>query len=135
MAFPAFDRDDNPEPVRRESASEKSPSVPGTDDNEPSLLDTVLHRTLEDAKSQAPFGATDVEPFLTVARRYRERRFELEPVAVALVETALQQHFQLDAGLPDDWERMTFSIAETLFDDPTANERLEAFWSSLLAML
>jgi hypothetical protein len=74
---------------------------------------------------------SDVQPLAEVARRLAGQPFELEPVAIELVQAMLAVQFE-KAGLPATTLRaMAQQIATTLYEDPTSRERLEALWLAL----
>lgn len=98
------------------------------------LLEEVLRQTsamMEDASESTD---EDLGALLVVARRHVGRVLTLEPVLIELVEAMLRHQFE--AHLPtEDWEPMARQIAETLYEDPAAQERLQRLWSRLLAVV
>ena len=72
----------------------------------------------------------DPEVLRSVAREYRARPFELEPVLVELVHAGLCKQF--GSGIDTD-RRMSRQIAESLYEDDAARERLTHLWARLTA--
>jgi hypothetical protein len=74
----------------------------------------------------------DPEVLREVARRYRDRPFELEPVLIELVHASLESQNKLlgQADADRHWSRQ---IADLLFEDPAAHERLKLLWARLTA--
>lgn len=133
MPGPEFQSDGQPDAGQYEPEVDKPLASSGSSGIDSSLLEEVLRRTLEAAESLDAFEASDLKPLLEVAERHRGRPLELEPVAVDLVDAALRDYFRQGPGGMDEWRQISRRVAETLFEDPTARERLEAFWNRLLA--
>jgi hypothetical protein len=93
------------------------------------MMEEVLKRTLrESANSLDP---TERDALLTVVRRHRGEPFEIDPVAVDLVEVLLRCEFKNPISSAEVWRRMCYEVAKTLFDDPVARQRMQGIWTAL----
>ena len=93
------------------------------------MMEEVLKRTLsESANSLDP---AEREALRTVVLRHRDEAFEIDPVAVDLVEVLLKLEFKNSISSPEVWRRMCYEVAKTLFDDPVARQRMQSIWTAL----
>lgn len=121
--------DSRPEPQGKPSTEEPAA--------EPAVGSHMLDQILELAAGGSPKAGfvepDDVTALREVARSLAGQPFALEPVVVELIQAVLQLQFQ-KAGIPSATVRaMALQIATTLYDDPSARERLEALWAGLSA--
>lgn len=108
---------------------EKEAPSPSPGDSAPrKFLQEVLRETAASIGTSVGELA-DPEVLREVAQRYRGYPFELEPVLVEMVHAALENQFQKTIG--DRF--MSRQIAESLFEDPAAHERLKQLWARLTA--
>lgn len=120
----------NSEPSGKGFVEREQPPAPARGDSAPrKLLQEVLRETAASMGMSAG-DLADPEVLREVARRYRDRPFELEPVLVELVHAALENQF--GSALDSD-RHMSHQIAESLYEDPAAHERLKALWGRLTA--
>lgn len=131
MSSPGFEQDNGPAPEELPPVSDEQTIE--SDPADQALLDEVLQRTQAAGDSSASSFAANLGPLLQVALRHRGKSFDLEPVAIDLVQAALEDQFRRLSQPPDCWRRMAERIARTLFEDPVAHDRLERFWNSLSA--
>jgi hypothetical protein len=93
------------------------------------MMEEVLKRTLsESANSLEP---AERDALLQVVRRHRGEPFEIDPVAVDLVEVLLKCEFKNPVTSAETWRRMCYEVAKTLFDDPRARQRMQVIWTAL----
>jgi hypothetical protein len=93
------------------------------------MMEEVLKRTLSESASS--LDATERDALLTVVRRHRGEAFDVDPVAVDLVEVLLRCEFKNPVCSTELWRRMCYEIAKTLFDDPVARQRMQGIWTAL----
>jgi hypothetical protein len=93
------------------------------------MMEQVLLRTLTD--SATSLDPVERDALLTVVRRHQNEAFEIDPVAVDLVEALLRCEFKNPITSPEGWRRMCYDVAKTLFDDPVARQRMQAIWTAL----
>ena len=112
------EREQTPAPARGDSAPRK-------------LLQEVLQKT---ASSMNPSDGEPADPEVLreVARRHRDRPFELEPVLIELVHASLKSQNPLFGAADSDWH-LSRQLAESLFEDPAAHERMKLLWERLRA--
>jgi hypothetical protein len=119
-----------------------APSSNSSPDSQPrpSRGDSVSRRVLEDVLKQTaslysfepPTDPGDLVVLKDVARRHPRAPFALDPVVVQLVRALLGRQL---AGLwtsEDHLNAVSAQIAETLFENPETNERLEKLWTRLI---
>lgn len=111
------EREQTPAPARGDSAPRK-------------LLQEVLQKTV--AMNLSVGEGVDPEMLREVARRYPDRPFELDPVLIELVHAILEKQNKLLGTADSDWH-MSRHIADLLFEDPAAHERLKLLWERLRA--
>jgi hypothetical protein len=129
MASQGFGSDGGSAREELRPASDKP--KPDAGSNDPSLLDAVLQRTQAAEDSTASTFENNMGPLLQVLLRHRGAAFTLEPVAVDLVQAALEDHFRELKTPQEYWHRIAREVARTLFEDPVAHDRLERFWIGL----
>jgi hypothetical protein len=93
------------------------------------MMEEVLKRTLSESANSIDPAERDA--LLTVVRRHRGEAFEIDPVAVDLVEALLRFEFKNPISSAEVWRRMCYEIAKTLFDDPVARQRMQGIWTAL----
>lgn len=95
------------------------------------LLELVLQQTM--ATYAEMRGASDeVRASLkAVAERFAGESLQFEPCLLALVSAAIREPFS--AWVPEGpaWDALCKRVALTMYDDPTARERLELLWRQL----
>lgn len=95
------------------------------------LLDQILQTTLSLGRGgNDPLTPEELRTLTVVAKRRGGEPLSVE-TAMELVQAVLRLRFRALADSRDQWERMTRQIAETIFDDPQANERLRTLWALL----
>jgi hypothetical protein len=99
------------------------------------LLDQVLRQTALASASEGPADPATLAALAEVARRYAGEPFALEPVAVELVHASLTSQLPMLATPGRDWKAVSARIAQALFDDPVAHDRLADLWKRLSAGL
>jgi len=123
------DRGDQP-PLERQShdGGEDSEGGPPRDEG---LLELVLERTARVSGNEDEVAPQTMERFLDVARLHRGLKLNADPVARELVETILRD--TLTALKQPDllWRSTALSIAQTLMEDPRAQQRMNSFWMRL----
>lgn len=130
MGSSAFDRGSSPELPNRETTRDGS-AEPAAD---PALLESVLKQTLANFNSPGGLDRGEFDRLREVVRRNRGRPFDLDPVAVELVDALLRD--QLPASLDRDAQKaMSAQIAQTLYEDPAAHDRFQALWLRLSSEL
>jgi hypothetical protein len=102
---------------------------------ERALLESVLQWTEATLWADDPLEAADVDALRQVARRHPGAPLSPDPVAVELVQAMLQTQFAVHADWLPVWQGASGVIAQTLFEDPGARERLEVLWSRLVGEL
>ena len=119
----------NSEPSGKGFVEREQPPAPPRGDSAPrKLLQEVLQKTA--AMNLSIGEPADPEVLREVARRYRDRPFELEPVLIELVHASLESQNEL-LGAADADRHWSREIADLLFDDPAAHERLKLLWERL----
>jgi len=125
MTSSGLPSDDRSERPFAEPGEAKSP--PGDDD----LMEQVLAETLAAAADRSRLDPRETAALRGVARRYAGRPIEREPMLIELVQTVLSIRLpRLDDGSAR-WREMTAKIAETLWEDSAARQRLESLWLRL----
>jgi hypothetical protein len=112
-----------PPPARAESAS-----MPAID---ASIWENVLRQTAGEEGCDTPLTPEELAALREVARRYRDQPLTLEPAAVALVQAVLLPQLPEDPDAALFWQQAFVQIAQTQWDDPAANDRLQRLWSQL----
>lgn len=119
----------NSEPSGKGFVEREQPTAPARGDSAPrKLLQEVLQKTA--AMNLSVGEPADPEVLREIARRYRDRPFELEPVLIELVHASLESQNKL-LGAADADRHWSREIADLLFDDPAAHERLKLLWERL----
>ncbi len=111
-------------------ASAEGPS-PSSETHDRALLESVLRQTLEEGRSPEELESPEKAALLDVAGRHRGEPLSLDPIVAELVAALLTTYFRNLSGSPEFWSRISGEIAQSLFDDPVARLRLEAFWNRL----
>ncbi len=127
-------------PDPRDAADARPPESPppGPRPDEPrnrELFESVLERTLHDSNPGAHLAETERAALMDVVRRHRDEPFALEPTAVEMVHAVLRAHFPDRADSAEFWRVVAAQVAQTLFEDPGAHDRLEAFWRRLCGVV
>jgi len=117
----------DPENTRRLAAD--TPSAPAPATFRADLLEQVIRETL--AASALEPSADLREKLLDVARRYPQAQLELDPVVIEMVKAVLGPQFERSIKELHTWDDMVSCIAQTLFADATARERLNSLWTNL----
>jgi hypothetical protein len=123
------------------AAASNTPSGEGSRPSTFRTGDSVSRRVLEDVLKQtaslysfeAPTNPADLEPLREVAGRLKGASFGLAPVVQELVQAMLRRQLR---GLWTSEEQVlevANRVAETLFENPESNERLEKLWARLSA--
>lgn len=94
------------------------------------LLDQVLEATLEMSGADDPLPPEQMRFLVAVARRRSAEPLTVETV-MELVETVLRLRFRRLIPTSALWDKMIRQIAETIFEDPRTNERMQSFWARL----
>lgn len=76
-----------------------------------------------------PMAPDDLEALRAVVRAHRGEAFALAPVCVELVRAMLQSSFGSWTKVEEAWDPIARRIAETLFEDPYFNARMESLWT------
>lgn len=98
------------------------------------LLDTVLQRTVSMLSADDPPDPGAMDAALAVARRHAGQALSPKPIVAELVRAMLDRQFERSGpGAKALWQSLAGLIAETLWDDPAARERLERLWEKLAA--
>jgi hypothetical protein len=93
-----------------------------------SLLDNVLDLTEQAERLETDDGLLQLA---AVAQDFDEHVLSLEGLT-GLVTEALREYAK-DARLSDEtWKSLSVKVANVLFEDPSARERLDRFWMRLL---
>ena len=95
------------------------------------VLEDVLKQTASLYSFETPTNPADLEPLREVAHRLSGMSFGLSPVVVELVRAMLRRQLK---GLWTSEEQLiavSDRVAETLFENPDTNERLEKLWTRL----
>jgi hypothetical protein len=117
----------------KESDAAKSPEkAAGDPTRDRAMMEEVLKRTLDQPANS--LDSAERDSLVALARRHRGEPFELDPVAVDLVEVMLRREFNARITSPDRWRRMCYEVARTLFDDPAAHQRMQAIWTGICAI-
>jgi hypothetical protein len=95
------------------------------------LLHDVLQKTLTVCSSDEPLDGENRRALDAVVDRHRGKPFGVEPVAVELVEAVLRTEKAKPPGSRKPWRAVARQVAQTLCGDPSARQRLEAFWVRL----
>ncbi len=99
------------------------------------LFESVLRQTLQDSSPGADLDDAEKADLTKVVQRHRAEPFALEPIAVELVYAVLRGHFQQNSSSSEFWRGVAAQVAQSLFDDPVAHDRLEAFWRRLCSAI
>jgi hypothetical protein len=117
----------------------------------------ALEYLLREALSRIDSADGEIAPNIRaaladVARRFRGAALSLTPVVVEVVEAVLRELYAEGrkalrrdgtepsgasssgaAAVPstESWHKMSMSIAQSLYDDPSAHERLQSLWAHL----
>jgi hypothetical protein len=115
----------------RADAAEPARTSPPEDPAAQALLDLVLKQTMA---TYAEMRGTSVEmrdSLRAVAERFPGGSLSLEPCLVALVAAVIREPFA--AWVPEGpaWDALCRRVALTMYDDPTARERLDLLWKQL----
>ncbi len=110
-------------PASPQSSVEETP--PGA------LMEEVLRQTLQSAEPNSAEDEAEAAVLRGVAVRCQGRPFELEPVAVGLVEAMLRARFSETLYRGSTWHSMSQQIAQRLYEDPLSRGRLETLWTRL----
>lgn len=96
---------------------------------EPSdLLDNVLDLTEQAERLEADGG---LRQLAAVAQDFDEHLLTLDGLVGLVTETL--RDYAKDARLSDEtWKSLSVKVANVLFADPSARERLDRFWMRLL---
>jgi hypothetical protein len=107
--------------------------VPSSDDSiHRRLLDEVLQQTLSEAAARLGQESA-MNKLSQVGRQLRGHSFSLDPVLVQVVQLLLEGQFAAWKISPEYQSRVSRQIAETLYDDPVAHDRLESLWNRLVS--
>jgi hypothetical protein len=98
---------------------------------DPALLEKVLQETTAAYSAQEPLVGAEKESLRAVVRRHQGQPLSLHPMAVELVEAMLLSCFPDLPQRPELLAVMSARIAETLMDDPSAQQRLKSLWVQL----
>lgn len=104
-------------------------AVPQNDDRD-SMLDKVLEVT--DFDPNEPLSVEEMQALTNVAKRHRQRAFQLSPVAIDLVGAILRLRLNQPNTPKEYWDKISMEVATTLFDSPKVKSRLENFWQRLV---
>ncbi len=94
-------------------------------------MERVVQETLAAAEQDGPGDGATVEALQGVARQYAGVPFALQPVLVAMVRAVLSVRFGALMSPAESWQNMTQRIAETLWEDPRSQDRLQTLWTRL----
>lgn len=114
----------------RQEVSAEGPS-PAQPTHTRGLLESVLRQTLQESSSPEDLDPTEKAALMEVAARHRGAALTPDPIVVELVEAILTAHFRNLSGSAELFSSISGEIAQSLFDDPAARPRLEAFWDRL----
>jgi hypothetical protein len=100
------------------------------------LLDAVVQRTVAMLNCDDPADPGAMDAALAVARRHAGEALSPRPIVAELVRAMLDRQFErCGEGARSLWQSLSGLIAETLWDDPAARERLERLWEKLMGKL
>ena len=125
--FGRGDRERFIEKNREPDAEQAAGSPPGKPD--PSMLEAVLNAT--SSESREPITKEEMDALRQVARSFLGRPFQLDPVAIALVNGILRIRLRRPNATDEFWRAISTEIATTLCDNVETNERLSRFWKRL----
>jgi hypothetical protein len=91
----------------------------------------LLERSGKTEQNAPPADPDDMTAIWRVAQRHSGEPFSLHPIAKELTEAVLEKTYRPRVGSAAAWDALTTRIAQTLFDDPGARERLQAMWERL----
>ena len=114
---------DDTQPTRF-AAGEKGTAVDAQD-----LLERVIRETNFEGADDASGVLRD--KLLEVARRHPNSQLELDPVVIEMVKVVLGSQLKRSLQGMNKWEEMVSLIAQTLFADSAARERLNSLWTQL----
>jgi hypothetical protein len=94
--------------------------------------DELLQRVLQATTARLSAGQPPAgDPYLAVAQRHPTLEWCLDPVAIEMVAAALSEWFHAARITPQAQTALTRQIAEALFYDPFASDRLHRWWNEL----
>lgn len=111
----------------------ESPRPPASpeDSAAKALLDLVLQQTMATYAEMRGASAEVQARLRAVAEQFPGGSLSFEPCLVALVSAAIREPFA--AWVPEGaaWDMLCRRVALTMYDDPSARERLELLWRQL----
>lgn len=115
----------------RADAGESARPGPPEDPAAQALLELVLQQTMATYAEMRSTSAELRASLRAVAERFPGGSLTFEPCLVALVSAAIREPFS--AWVPEGpaWDALCRRVAVTMYDDPTARERLETLWKQL----
>ena len=97
------------------------------------VLEDVLRQTASFYSFEPPTDPADLQPLKEVAARLRGSPFELDPVAVELVTAMLRRQLKNFWTSEEQLASVSQRVAQSLFENPDAHDRLESLWLRLTA--
>jgi hypothetical protein len=113
----------------RQPKAAEAPASPAPLGLRADLLERVIRETIADSSLETSGDLR--EKLLEVARRYPQSQLELDPVVIDLVKAVLGPQFARSVEGLTGGDEMATCIAQTLFADAAARERLNSLWTNL----
>jgi hypothetical protein len=92
-------------------------------------LENVINATVQDESAEiSRVGSALAAPFHRIADEFQGQPLTVEPVLVALIDAVTQQ-----IRVPSQRfrQRLCRAVAETIFNDSAARQRMEKLWHSI----
>ena len=105
-------------------------AAPAAKNEDQQLLDQVLEATLVLSPDDTPLTDEELRKLRLVARQRGGEELTVDTV-MELVQAVLRLRYRRLAASAEVWEKLTRQIAESLFNDPRAQEKLRSLWTSL----
>lgn len=119
-------------PPRDTSPREEGSAKPPMPWGDPTLLESVLRRTLlQGGAEEGDAGAQDQAALREVASRHCGRNLAEPPVLIELVEAALKPQLPPASNHTELLRSLSGPIAESLREDPFAWRQLQLLWARL----
>jgi hypothetical protein len=97
------------------------------------VLEDVLRQTASLYSFEPPVDPADLQPLQEVAARLGGTPFALDPVVNELVKAMLRRQLKAFWTSEEQLVSVAERVAQTLFENPDAHDRLENLWLRLTA--